>query len=174
MGSSRIRKNACTVINNEIKSRRLSPRPNFDKRLRVHNTLVQLYKEPMHLLSYISLYAKSSINFPRRTVLYIQDAIKIRNSVRSDRLFEGNEDAEKAIKILDKYDFSEILKNANLKNVYDVIDDICFSQMSNEEIEFAFNELSFEEAATYFKERYNMHCHVITRYYMSWNKTIKA
>ena len=89
-------------------------------------------------------------------------------------MFEGNKDAEKAIKILDKYDFSEILKNANWKNVYDVIDDICFSQMGNEEIAFAFNELSFEEAATYFKERYNMHCRVITRYYMNWNKTIKV
>ena len=64
----------------------------------------------MHLLSYISLYAKSSINFQRRTVLYIQDIIKTRNRVRSDRLFEGNEDAEKAIEVLDKYDFSEILK----------------------------------------------------------------
>lgn len=128
----------------------------------------------MHLLSYISLYAKSSISFPRRIVLYIQDAIKTRNSVRSGILFEYNEDVAKAVKILDKYDFSEILKNANWKNVYDVIDDICDSQMSNEEIIFAFCELSFEEVATYFKERYNMHCHVSTIYYMSWNKTIKA
>ena len=128
----------------------------------------------MHLLSYISLYAKSSINFPRRTVLYIQDAIKTRNRVRSDRLFEGNKDAEKAIKILDKYDFSEILKNANLKNVDNVIDDICDSQMSNEEIIFAFDELTTEEAVTYFIERYKMYCNVIPRYYMSWDKTIKA
>lgn len=128
----------------------------------------------MHLLSYISLYAKSSINFPRRTVLYIKDAIKIRNSVRSDRLFEGNEDAEKAIKILDKYDFSEILKNANLKNVDDVIDNICDSQMSNEEIIFAFDELSIEEAVTYFIERYKMYYMEIPTYYMSWNKTIKV
>ena len=128
----------------------------------------------MHLLSYISLYAKSSINFPRRTVLYIQDAIKTRNRVRSDRLFEGNKDAEKAIKILDKYDFSEILKNANLKNVYNVIDDICDSQMSNEEIIFAFDELTTEEAVTYFIERYKMYYMEIPIYYMSWNKTIKA
>lgn len=128
----------------------------------------------MHLLSYISLYAKSSINFPRRTVLYIQDAIKTRNRVRSDRLFEGNKDAEKAIKILDKYDFSEILKNANLKNVDNVIDDICDSQMSNEEIIFAFDELTTEEAVTYFIERYKMYYMAIPIYYMSWNKTIKA
>ena len=128
----------------------------------------------MHLLSYISLYAKSSINFQRRTVLYIQDIIKTRNRVRSDRLFEGNKDAEKAIKILDKYDFSEILKNANLKNVDNVIDDICDSQMSNEEIIFAFDELTTEEAVTYFIERYKMYCNVIPRYYMSWDKTIKA
>lgn len=89
-------------------------------------------------------------------------------------MFEGNEDAEKAIEVLDKYDFSEILKNANWKNVYGVIDDICDSQMSNEEIMFAFDELSTEEVVTYFTKRYKMHCHVITRYYMSWNKTIKV
>ena len=91
-------------------------------------------------------------------------------------MFEGNKDAEEAVKILDKYDFSEILKNADWKNVDDVIDDICYSQMSNEEITFAFYELSFKEAATYFKERYNMHCDVSSRsrYYMSWNKAIKV
>lgn len=89
-------------------------------------------------------------------------------------MFEGNKDAEEAVKILDKYDFSEILKNADWKNVDDVIDDICYSQMSNEEITFAFDELSTEEAVTYFTERYKMYCHVMTRYYMSWNKTIKA
>lgn len=128
----------------------------------------------MHLLSYISLYAKSSINFPRRTVLYIQDAIKIRNSVRSDRLFEGNEDAEKAVKVLDKYDFSEILKNVHFKDVYDVTDDIGWSQMGNEEIRSAFDDLTSEEAAMYFKERYKMYCNIFPGYYMSWNKTIKA
>ena len=89
-------------------------------------------------------------------------------------MFEGNKDAEEAVKILDKYDFSEILKNANLENVYDVIDDICNSQMSNEEIIFALDELSTEEVVTYFTERYKMYCNVIPRYYMSWNKTIKA
>lgn len=89
-------------------------------------------------------------------------------------MFEGNEDAEKAIKILDKYDFSEILKNIHFKDVYDVIDDIGWSQMGNEETRSAFDELSFKEAATYFKERYNMYCDVMPRYYMSWNKTIKA
>ena len=46
--------------------------------------------------------------------------------------------------------------------------------MSNEEIMFAFDELSTEEVATYFTERYKMYCNVIPRYYMSWDKTIKA
>lgn len=82
-------------------------------------------------------------------------------------MFEGNNDAEKAVKILDKYDFSEILKNIDWKNVDDVIDDICYSQMNNEEITFAFDELSFEEAETYFKERYNMYFYVSPRYYIT-------
>ncbi len=89
-------------------------------------------------------------------------------------MFEENEDAKKAVKVLDKYDFSEILKNVHFKDVYDITDDIGWSQMGNEEIRSAFDDLTSEEAAMYFKERYKMYCNIFPSYYMSWNKTIKA
>lgn len=88
-------------------------------------------------------------------------------------MFNYDKDAQLAVDTLSKYDFSDILKSCIYKDVGDIIDDICYSEMSNEEIVNAFDNLSSQEVATYFNKKYNMKYIEVEKYMMWWSNKEK-
>lgn len=83
-------------------------------------------------------------------------------------MFDYDSNAAKAVETLDKYDFSDILKNCRCTDINDVIDEIYDSKICNDEIMYAIDDLSTYELATYFAKRYEMKYVEIAHYCLWW------
>lgn len=81
-------------------------------------------------------------------------------------MFDYDKNAKKAAQVLDRYDFSEALKECCVVAMSEIIGRL---EKYGKEVSAALNQLSADEVATYLNLRYGMHVQEIYEYYMSWN-----
>lgn len=74
-------------------------------------------------------------------------------------MFDYDEEAKRAVPILDRYDLSRYLDYKYRRNIYDVIDSI---DMSDKEFAEAFDCLSLDEFVEYLHDRYGVQSYEIT------------
>lgn len=81
-------------------------------------------------------------------------------------MFDYDKNAKKAAQVLDRYDFSEALKECCVVAMSEIIGRL---EKYGKEVSDALNQLSADEVATYLNLRYGMHVQEIYEYYMSWD-----
>lgn len=81
-------------------------------------------------------------------------------------MFDYDQEAKNAVDVLDKYDFSPLLKSCRGVDLQDVRD---WLEEYGEEISKAIAELTIDELVEYLHLRYGVRVEEVSRYYIWWN-----
>lgn len=81
-------------------------------------------------------------------------------------MFDYDEESKRAAEVLDKYDLSPILQSCRGVDIYDIESRI---EEHSDEAASAVENLTTDELAEYFHQRYGMRIEEVPHYYMWWN-----
>lgn len=81
-------------------------------------------------------------------------------------MFDYDEESRLAVEVLDKYDFTSVLKNCYGIDIYDIEE---LLESFGEEVSKAVSDLTTEEFAEYLHLRYDMRIEEVSRYCIWWN-----
>lgn len=81
-------------------------------------------------------------------------------------MFDYDIDAKNAVEVLDKYDFTDALKNQHGIAIYDVIDIL---KSYSDEVKDALDNLTEDEVGIYLNKRYKVTVKEISHYCIYWN-----